>query len=194
NGAFPLINTQYNADFVFGGRLVVPGDFIVTPEIRLLSAKYYPVFFSAPANASLLSYAGKATITSFRVTGKYSAGGFSSELALQYQKGTADSLSSMPNLPPFDANLRLTYDITPEFAARAEFLYLSFRYSDLALANRLDPVGLLNIRFSYRFSISKLPLEVFAGGENVLNQKYFIWQGYQEFPLTLYIGLSRRIL
>lgn len=194
DGSLSLINTQNDADFELGARMGLPNNLVLIPQVGIRSAKYYPVFFSDSANTSRLEYAGKATIISASVTARYSIDRLSAGLTLRYQKGTADSLSSIPNLPGFDANLGLTYRVTPRFNARARFLFLSSRYADLALADKLTPVGLLNFRLSYDFRIAELPFQVFGGGDNILNQKYFIWRGFREFPLTLYIGLSSRIL
>jgi outer membrane receptor protein involved in Fe transport len=103
-------------------------------------------------------------------------------------------LSSIPNLPPFDLNVDASYQITPQFTGKALFLFLSGRYSDLQLSNRLSAAGLLSFRLSYDLEIGKMPAEIFAEGRNLFNQKYYIWQGYQEFPLSLFIGISSKIL
>lgn len=194
DGSLALKNTLKNIDFTVGGRLGILDNLVFIPQVQVLSARYYPIFVSDPENVSRLMYAGKASVTSVSLTFRYLLSDFSSDLTLRYQKGEADSLSSIPNLPDFDANLGLTYRISPQFTAGVQFLFLSSRYADLALASRLDPAGLLNFRLSYDFKVSNLPLQIFAGGNNVLNEKYFIWQGYQEFPVTLYVGLSSRIL
>lgn len=194
DGALPLKNTLNNIDFTLGGRVGVLDNLVLIPQLQLLSARYYPIFVSDPTNVSRLLYAGKASVTSVSLTFRYLVSNFSSDLTLRYQEGEADSLSSIPNLPPFDANLGLTYRISQQLTARAQLLFLSSRYADLALASRLDPVGLLNFHLAYDFNVANLPLEIFVGGNNILNEKYFIWQGYQEFPLTLYLGLSSKIL
>lgn len=194
SGSLALLSTQNRADFSLGSRIELRNDFVVMPEIDFRSVYNYPLFFSDSTNISRLMYAGKADITSLSVTASYTLDRLYSDLTLRYQAGTADSLSSIPNLPGFDANLGATYRITNEFVARASFLFLSSRYADLALSHKLDPVGLLNFRVSYDFRIAERPFQVFAGGDNILNEKYFIWQGYQEFPLTLYVGLSSKIL
>lgn len=194
DGSLPLVNTQTGVDFIFGGRVSVTDNFVLMPQVRLQSAKYYPIFASDFADVSRLLYAGKANITSVSLTGQYTTGDVSAEIMLRYRKASADSLSSIPNIPAFDGHVGATYSINTHLKAGASLLFLSRRYADLALSRRLNPVGLLNIRVSYGFNISTLPFEAFAGGDNILNEKYFIWEGYREFPLTLYIGLSANIL
>ncbi len=194
NGLVSLINTQDNADFTLGSTIALDNGLRLTPRFDLRNSKYLPMFISDQRYESRLAYAGKATITSFSLRAEYTLGGFSSDMTIMYQKGTADSLSSIPNLPPFNIELGAEYEITPQVAASAKFLLLSSRYADLALSDKLNPVGLLDLRVSYDFDIARLPIEIFVGGNNILDQKYFIWQGYQEFPLTIYIGVSSRIL
>jgi hypothetical protein len=194
NGLLSIINTQDNAHFTLGSTIAFDNGLRLTPSFDLRNSKYLPMFISDQTNESRLVYAGKATTTTFSLRAEYLVGAFSSGLTLQYQKGTADSLSSIPNLPPFDIELATEYRITPQVAASAKFLFLSTRFTDLALSNKLDPAGLLDVRVSYDFDMARLPMEIFVGGNNILDQKYFVWQGYQEFPLTLYIGVSSRIL
>ncbi len=198
----PIVSTQDYADLTLGGNLVVSDELTLTPSVRVQGARYLPVFVcpeltvqSAPAASAdnSLMYADRATVYSGSISARFKEGNLSASGDLTFQSGKTNALSSIPNLPPVALNLKGTYMITPEFAASADFLFLSARYSDFALSEKVDPAARLNFRLSYDVRIARLPLEIFAGGNNVLNQKYFIWQGYQEFPLTLYVGLSSRI-
>ena len=193
DGLLPLIDTQNNLVFTVGSRLLVSDRFTLIPQFGYRRAKNMPLFFSDSTNVTRLTYSNNASITSVSLSAEYRMENLSANLSLEYQKGTADSLSSIPNLPPFDADLGLDYRFTPQLNAVAHFLFLSSRYSDLALTRKVTPVGLLDMRISYDFKFIDLPFQVFAGGNNLLNEKYYIWQGYQEFPLTLYVGLSSRI-
>lgn len=194
DGAIPLVNTQVNADFMLGMRLEVTDNLELMPNVRVRSAKYFPVFISYPTKINELLYVGKAEITSLSVTAKYRLSDLSARMVLRYEKASADSLSSIPNIPALDANFGLTYRITEKLSAEAGLLFLSGRYADLALSEKVDPAGLLNARLAYDFNFAKIPFEVFAGGDNILDEKYFIWHGYREFPMTLYVGLSSKIL
>ncbi len=151
NGLVSLINTQDNADFTLGSTIALDNGLRLIPRFDLRNSKYLPMFISDQTNETRLVYAGKATITSFSLRAEYRLAGFSSGMTIQYQKGTADSLSSIPNLPPFNIELGAEYEITPQVAASAKFLLLSSRYADLALSDKLDPVGLLDLRVSVRF-------------------------------------------
>ncbi len=194
DGWLALRNTQRYADFTLGSRVALSNELVVTPQFNIEALEYYPIFISTAINNSQLIYANKATVFSVSVAVKYTKENFSGDATLRFQTGTADSLTSIPNLPPVDLNFGAAYKFTPQFTLRGWFLFLSKRYSDLALTNELGAVGLLNLRLSYSTKVSTLPLEIFVEGKNLLNQKYFIWQGYQEFPLSLFIGVSSKIL
>ena len=193
DGLFPLVNTQNNLVVKVGSKILLFDGFAFIPQIEYKRAKNLPLFFSDLSNITRLTYANSATITSVSLSADYDIDDLSAKLSLEYQKGTVDSLSTIPNLPPFNADLGLDYRFTKQLNATAHFLFLSSRYSDLSLTRKVNPVGLLDARIAYDFKIVELPVQVFAGGNNLFNEKYYIWQGYQEFPLTLYIGLSTRV-
>ncbi len=188
-----LRNTQNYADIVIGGRIGVLSSLTIIPEFGFEASKFYPVFVSYPLNNSQLFYAERASIFSASITASYRTENFHSDATLRLQRGQTDLLTSIPNLAPLDLNLSASYDLTSNIEAKGWFLFLSSRYSDPSLATKLAPVSLLNFRLSYHTKIVTLPLMFFVDGNNLLNQKYFIWQGYQEFPLTLSVGLSTRI-
>ncbi len=194
DGLLAVINTQDNVDLTAGAHIALPNGITLTPSLNILGSRQLPVFVSDTANGSNLLYASKTSIVSFSMAAGYKQENLTAGLTLRYRKGKMDSLSSIPNLPSFDADMHAAYDIVPGLIASASILFLSSRYADLALSDRLDPVGVVNFRLSYDFDIARLPVRVFVGGDNVLNEKYFIWRGYQEFPLTLYLGVSSRIL
>ncbi len=194
DGVLTLVNTQDYADFTLGSTVALNHGITLAPQIDYRNSKYFPVFVSNSVNRTSLLYSGKCSILSFSLKVGYREGSVSSDLTLRYQSGKVDSLSSIPNLSPFNADLALAYKITPQFTASASVLFLSSRYADLGLSEKLNPVGLLDFRLAYDFEVSRLPVQVFAGGDNVLNERYFIWQGYQEFPMTLYLGISSTIL
>ncbi len=194
DGPVFLRNTQTYASVTLGSRIGTLSSLTLIPEINYKAFKYYPLFVSYQLNNSQLVYAESAKIFSVSVTAAYREEYFSAGVTARFRKGETDLLTSIPNLPPFDLNVSASYEFTQSFVARGWFLFLSSRYSDPALTRRLDPVGLLHFRLSYYTKIATLPFTFFIDGMNLLNQKYFIWQGYQEFPLTLSIGLSSRIL
>ncbi|MCL5268753.1 MAG: hypothetical protein M1469_11735 [Bacteroidetes bacterium] len=189
-----LRNTQNYADITLGGRIGVLSSLTIIPEFGYEASKYYPMFVSYPLNNSQLIYAERAAIFSASVTASYRTEYFNTDATLRFQRGQTDLLTSIPNLAPLDLNLSAGYKLTPDIEAKGWFLFLSSRHSDPSLATRLDPVGLLNFRLSYHTRIATLPFTFFIDGKNLFNQRYFIWQGYQEFPLTLSVGLSSKIL
>jgi hypothetical protein len=199
----PLRNTQDFTDFTLGGKIAATGELAIIPQISIEAARDFPIFASVAdaSNYNELYYANKATIFTASITAEYKRDQFSAEATLNSQTGTADSLTYIPNLPPFDVNLDASYRFTRQFMATGSLLVLSARYSDLPLPyfdlssrSKLSASWLLGFRLSYYLMIGQMPLEIFAEGKNLLDQKYYIWQGYQEFPLTLSLGISSKIL
>ena len=200
---FPLRNSQIYADFTIGGDWIATQEILVTPKINIDASRYYPIFAGFPfsvigadtnrADIQLL-YANKATVLTASIVAQYKKDKFSADAALNIRSGTADSLRSIPNLDPFDLTIGGNYEIIPRFDFRAYVFVLSGRYSDLALKSRLSSVWLLNFHLSYDLKLGRIPLEIFADGKNVLDQRYYIWRGYQEFPIAIFIGLKSKIL
>ncbi|HEY9167204.1 MAG TPA: hypothetical protein VIS48_13700 [Candidatus Kryptonia bacterium] len=193
NGYIPLENAQRFADFTVGSTISLIRNVTLIPQFNLKSEKYLPVFASVPSYNNVLVYAKRATVYKISLESKYSENNLSAGLVLEYQKGTADSLGNIPNLPPFLAALDGLYRFTPDLALSGNFTFLSKRYTDLALTQQVGTASILDMRFSYTLGISGIPFEFFVEGKNLFNQKYYIWQNYQEFPLSLFIGLNCRI-
>ncbi len=203
NAGFPLRNTQNYANFTAGANWIVTSEFSVEPQFNIDASRVYPIFASFPATSigadtiragDQLMYASKATIYTVSISAKYKKDRFGADITLNSRSGTADTLGSIPNLAPFDLAIGADYRINPQFNFRASIFMLSDRYSDLALKNRLGSAWLLNFHLTYDLNVGQFPVEIFADGKNVLDQKYYIWQGYQEFPLGLFIGISSKIL
>lgn len=200
---FPMRNSQEYANFTIGGNWIATDEISVSPEFNIDASRFYPVFVTFPsamigtdtshADNELL-YANKATVFTTSISARYKKDKFGADATLNVRSGTADSLSSIPNLAPFDLTIGGNYQITPQFSFGAYVFVLSGRYSDLALKNRLNSVWLLNFHLTYDLKLGQFPIEIFADGKNILDQKYFIWQGYQEFPIRLFIGVSGKIL
>ncbi len=193
-GLLPLRNTQNYANFDLGGRVTATSELTIIPEIDIEGSKYYPLFVSDSVGDNYLHYADRATISTISISAEFEKEEFIANVTLDLRTGTADSLSFIPNLPPVDLKADGTYHFTPEFMGDISLLLLSARYSDLASTKMLDASFVLGFRASYDFTLASVPLEVFAEGHNLLNEKYYIWQGYREFPLTLAIGISGRLL
>ncbi|HUI31663.1 MAG TPA: hypothetical protein VLX91_15755 [Candidatus Acidoferrales bacterium] len=200
---FPLRNSQDYANFTFGGDWIVNDEISVSPKLNISASRFYPIFVTFPsafigadtshADNQLL-YANKATIFTASVSVQYKKDKFGADATLNSRIGTADSLTSIPNLAPFDLTVGAIYQINPQFNLRASIFILSARYSDLALKNKISPAWLLNFHLAYNLKVAQLPVEIFADVKNVLDQKYDIWQGYQEFPIGLFIGINSKIL
>jgi hypothetical protein len=194
DGAIPILNRQTYAEFVLGGKILATNDITVVPQVSYEAARYFPFFASAPSNDISLYYASKAKIFKVSLRSEYVKDRFSADIMLSMRSAKADSLGSIPNLSPFDMTAEVSYHMTKEFEVKESFLFFSGRYSDLALKSKLNGFALINLHLSYDVNGGLIPFEVFADINNLLNQKYYIWQGYREFPVVLSIGVSGKFL
>lgn len=163
--------------------------FSLTPEASLSLLKYLPTYYSDSTNDNFLRYSSKASISSLSLKGKYHTNSIRSEASMVFRLAKADSLKPVPNLPSFQFIVSGEYTVSPEFHVSANFTFIPSRYSDIALSRKVSDISLLDGRLSYMFKVDSTPLEAFLDIHNLLNQTYFIWQGFQEFPLTLVIGV-----
>lgn len=199
---FPLRNRQVYADFTVGGDWMVTDEISVSPQFNVDASRFYPIFVTFPMaiigadtsrSDNRLLYASKATIFTTSITAQYKKDKLGADATLDLRSGTADSLRSIPNLAPVDLTVGGNYQVNPQFNVRAYIFILSSRYSDIDLSNRLNSVWLLNFHLSYDLKLGRFPVELFGDGRNVLDQKYYIWKGYQEFPVGFFIGISSKI-
>ncbi len=189
-----LRNTQNYANFTLGARVAATNELAIIPKINLEAARFFPIYVSDTAGNNELLYSNKASVFTASITAEYKKDRFSADATLNSRAGAADSLSFIPNLPLFDFNVDADYQITAQLAASGSLLILSGRYSDIAMENKLSAAWILGVRLSYSLTAGQMPIEIFAEGNNLLDQKYYFWQGYREFPLTLSIGISKRIM
>lgn len=199
---FPLRNRQVYADFTIGADWIVTNEISVSPQFNIDASRFYPVFVTLPMaivgsdtsrSDNQLLYANKATIFTGSITAHYKKDKLGADATLNLRSGRADSLSSIPNLALVDLTVGGNYQVNPQFNVGAYIFILSSRYSDSGLDDRVNSVWLLNFHLSYDLKIGRFPVELFGDGRNVLDQKYYIWKGYQEFPIGFFIGISGKI-
>ena len=194
DASVPLLSTQEYGLIAVGSRVAISNEVSLTPQFNVDLARYYPMFISGADNSSFLVYADRATVFSFSFAADYVKGDFDAAATLKFQKGRTNSLSDIPNLSPITFDLSAAYQFVPNLTLSGEMLLLSPRYADMTLTRKVGSAGLLSARLSYDVKLGTLPVEFFVEGQNLFNQRYFIWQGYQELPLSLFVGFSSRIL
>ncbi|MGC8653094.1 MAG: hypothetical protein ACP5US_03795 [Candidatus Kryptoniota bacterium] len=193
NGLTLLKYPEKYFNLTAGSNWKVNDQLSVTPEANFSLIRYLPTYYSDSTNDNFLTYSSRASILSLNFKGKYHTDFFSSEASFLFRLSTADSLSPIPNLPSYEFRISGNYKITSEFYIHAGFTFIPSRYSDITLVRRVSAVSLIDGRLSYRFQIESIPVTAFLNIQNLLNQNYYVWQGYREFPLTIILGLSSRI-
>lgn len=202
DASFPLRDMQAYVDASVGAHWFVSNGLSLTPTINILASRFYPIFFSRPSSAegdtitqsgNGLSYADNAVVFTTSVSAIYIDDSFTAGLDLNARVDRADSLTAIPNVPDISMTIVGSYSIMPRVQLKGSLQILSDRYADLNLENKLGSVFLLDLHLGYDLNFGQLPIEIFADGKNLLNEKYYIWQNYQEFPLTVSVGVTVKI-
>lgn len=203
DASFPLRDMQVYADATLGVRWFASNELSLTPRVNILASRFYPIFLSRPPSVdgdtiiqsgNELSYLNKSFIFTTSVSMEYVQGRFSAEVDFNLRSDRGDSLTTIPNIPHFDLTAVGCYSIMPQLQLKASLLMVSGRYADLSLENKLSSVFLLDLHLGYEVRVGLFPIEIFADGRNLLDQKYYLWQNYQECPLSVSAGVSAKIM
>ena len=192
NSYIPLVSSQRFPVFNVGANISIIRDLTLTPQFTYEGVNGQPIYATVQTNS--LFYLDRTKIYTFSIDGRYVKNDFDGTAGLQFETGSADSISRIPNVPLFTGDISGTYHFMPSLSLEGNFTLLSSRYADLALRQKLNSVDLLGLRLSYSTHISVVPFEFYIEGKNLLNQKYYVWQNYQEFPLSLFVGINCRLI
>ncbi|MDA3928061.1 MAG: hypothetical protein PF541_03835 [Prolixibacteraceae bacterium] len=133
---------------------------------------------------------------------RYSSNDFSLNLQGNYYVYDAKNLTILSHMPDFDISLNSTFKITKQISSTIGFNYIGARVAKYKLsdytsnptlpiitesANKLDQIIDLNLAVNYRYSQK---VNFFLDASNILNQKYEVWNGYNQQGLLILIGGS----
>ena len=108
---------------------------------------------------------------------------------LNYFSVENSASKKIPYNPSFQASLIYGYNFSQEWNGEVKFDYLSDRYADLENdeGRKLPSLFYLGLKVSYQMQKN---FGLFFELENVLNVKRDTWEGYQEKPIELLVGLN----
>ncbi len=99
-----------------------------------------------------------------------------------------DSLGKfVPYFPQFMASINYGYNFQDGLCGQIKLKYDDGNYTNITNSTKLNPY--FNIGFDFSYQVSKgflLNLNL----SNLVNNKNFIWNGYQDLPLNVSLGLS----
>jgi len=111
-----------------------------------------------------------------------------------YFYGSFDYLSvknsenqKIPYYPGLKASLIYGYDFSEHWRAEAKFRYLSDRYADIENQRKLESI--FDLGFKLTFSLQR-NFAIYGELQNLLNNKRDFWEGYQEKPFEVLLGIN----
>ncbi len=91
----------------------------------------------------------------------------------EYVQGNTDYQGKrMPGVPPHSFVSSLSLDTRPGLSLQADWQYVSSIYLNDANSIAADSYHLLRMKLGYTLNFNKVELALFAGADNLLNQKY----------------------
>ena len=94
----------------------------------------------------------------------------------------------IPYSPDFKADLTYGYNFTNELNGEVKLYYFSDRYADLENTGERKLPGFFNIGANVTYTFER-NFGVFFELMNILNVKKPIWEGYQEKPIDVVLGI-----
>ena len=161
-------------------------------EARVQSISDFPLYADSLSRKSwLIAYGGRTTIASFsgEIFAKLTANDyFALKLTASISKNSKTG-TEVPYLPGFEIGARYVKRFLSSWTGIATLTLLHQGVDNVIHANTLPSIFLIGLRGEYQlFHQAALFLDV----ENLLNQQYQYWSGYQETPFVLSAGISLR--
>jgi len=153
-------------------------------------------FWSREAEVGLfqLSFLEKVTLTVFNFQSQFTISPkikFDAGVQINFDSIENDSLAINDNYIPYLERFRFPfnfeYKINETTQALLTFLWIGPRYVDLNNDEKLSNFGLLSFHFEKQLIKN---LSVFVEGNNLLNQKYELWQKYPGMGFYFEVGMK----
>ncbi len=160
--------------------------------VRVRSMLDYPLYADSLSQGIWqLAYGGRTTIASFSV------GIFAKFAANDYFSGTFTANASRNSLTgstvPYLPTIAIGASYTRQFASRwtgiAQLSLIHQQKDNVVRISTMPSILLIGLRGEYRFFRQAT---AFLDVENLLNQTYQYWRGYQENPFVLSAGVAIR--
>ncbi|HEY6952348.1 MAG TPA: hypothetical protein VI758_08060 [Bacteroidota bacterium] len=161
-------------------------------EARVQSMVDYPLYADSLAQRVwFLAYGGRTTIASFsgEVFAKLRANDyFAVALAATVSRNSAIE-SQVPYVPAIELGCRYTGQIAEQFSGAVTLTLIHQEKDNVVNVSTMPSILLVGLRGEYRILEQ---LKAFLDVQNLLNETYEYWKGYQENPFVVSIGLVLR--
>ena len=161
-------------------------------EARMKSVVDYPLYAdSVSRGVWLLAYGGRTTIATIsgEIFAKLQANDYFASQFVVTVSHNSVSGNNVPYLPDLELESRYVRRIVDRVTAIATLTLIHIRRDNVVNVGTLPSILLIGLRGEYQIlQQSTAFLEI----QNLLDQKYEYWKGYQENPLTISAGISFR--
>ena len=161
-------------------------------EARVQSIKDYPLYAdSLSQGVWLLAYGGRTTIASFsgEVFAKLRSNDYFAAKLTATTSNNSKSGNAIPYVPVFEVGISYTNQIASRWTGVATLTLIHQRKDNVVNINTLPSILLIGLGCEYSFLRQA---GVFFEIQNLLNEQYEYWRGYQENPFVLSAGFSLR--
>jgi hypothetical protein len=138
-----------------------------------------------------LAYGGRTTIASFsgEIFAKLPANDYFAAKLTATMSSNSETGSAVPYLPVFEIGTSYTREIVSHVTGVATLTLIHQRKDNVVNVNTLPSILLIGLRCEY---LLIQQATVFLDVQNLLNQQYEYWRGYQENPFVLSAGIALR--
>jgi hypothetical protein len=161
-------------------------------EARVQSMKEYPLYSDSLSQGIwVLAYGGRSTIASFsgEIFAKLPANDYFASKLTATISNNSKTGGAVPYLPVFELGLSYTRHIASQWTGIATLTLFHQGKDNVVNVNTLPSILLIGLRCEYRFFQQAT---LFLDAQNLLNERYEFWRGYQENPFVLSAGIALR--
>jgi len=160
--------------------------------VRVQSIMDYPLYAdSLSQGVWLLAYGGRTTITTFssEVFAKLPANDYFAATLTASLSNNSLTGNAVPYLPVFEVGARYGRQLAARWTGTVSLSLIHQRKDNVVNINTLPSILLIGLRCEYQLLRQA---GVFVDVQNLLNQQYEYWKGYQEDPFVVSAGVSVR--
>ena len=161
-------------------------------EAHVQSIKDYPLYSDSLSQGIwVLAYGGRTTIASFsgEIFAKLPANDYFASKLTATISNNSKTGGAVPYLPVFELGLSYTRHIASQWTGIATLTLFHQGKDNVVNVKTLPSILLIGLRCEYRFFQQAT---LFLNVQNLLNERYEFWRGYQENPFVLSAGISLR--
>ncbi len=161
-------------------------------SVHVQSMLDYPLYAdSLSQGVWQLAYGGRTTLASFsaEVFAKFASNDYFSGTFTANASNNSLISSTVPYLPTIEVGASYSRQFTTQWTGIARLTLIHQRNDNVVRISTVPSILLVGLRCEYRFYRQAT---AFLDIQNLLNEQYEYWKGYQENPFVLSAGIALR--